>query len=68
MQMAEGKARDKWQHTSVVLALLANCHRDPKKTKPFKPADFDPFSQSKPESIEIDETNIHELRRYFTGA
>jgi hypothetical protein len=68
MQMAEGKAKDRWQHTSVVLSMLANCHRDAKKTKPFKPSDFDPFSQSKPDAIEIDETNIHELRRYFTGA
>jgi len=68
MQMAEGKAKDKWQHTSVILALLANCHRDPKKTKPFKPADFDPFAQGKTDTIAIDETNIHQLRRYFTGA
>lgn len=66
--MAEGKAKDTWQHTSVILAMLANCHRDGKKTKPFKPADFDPFNQSKSEVIEIDETNIHQLRRYFTGA
>ena len=68
MQMAEGKAKDTWQHTSTILAMLANCHRDPKKGKPFKPADFDPFAQHKTDVIEIDETNIHELRRYFTGA
>jgi hypothetical protein len=25
------------------MALVANCNRDPKKTKAFKPADFDPY-------------------------
>ncbi|MBK8915046.1 MAG: hypothetical protein IPM64_10690 [Phycisphaerales bacterium] len=30
---------------SVLLALLANAHRDPKKTKPLRPRDFDPFAQ-----------------------
>lgn len=41
--MAEGRNRAHWQHTSSVLALLANAHRDPKKTpRPFKPSDFDP--------------------------
>jgi hypothetical protein len=26
------------------MALLANCHRDPKASKPFTPADFMPMS------------------------
>ena len=44
--MAEARARGEWQHTASLLALLANCHRDPKKTDAFKPADFDPFAKS----------------------
>ncbi|HEY1068411.1 MAG TPA: hypothetical protein VGE52_19970 [Pirellulales bacterium] len=40
--MAEGRTREAWNHTSALLALLANIHRDPKKTSPFKPADFHP--------------------------
>ena len=40
--MAEARSREEWNHTSAVLALLANCHRDPKKTKAMKPADFHP--------------------------
>ena len=44
MWMAEAKSRDNWTHTSAVLAMTANCHRDPKKTKAFKPADFDPYA------------------------
>ncbi len=43
--MAEAKARDEWSRTSALMALIANCHRDPKKGRPFKPADFDPFVQ-----------------------
>lgn len=38
---------------SALLALLANCHRDPKRTRAFKPADFDPFTQ-RPAPIPID--------------
>lgn len=41
--MAEARVRDEWRRTSALLALIANCHRDPKKTKSFRPADFDPF-------------------------
>lgn len=29
------------------MALLANCHRDPKKTRAYRPSDFDPFNQPK---------------------
>jgi hypothetical protein len=43
--MADARQRAAWQHTASVLALLANCHRDPKKTRAFKPADFDPFAR-----------------------
>ncbi|MCK6458241.1 MAG: hypothetical protein L6Q92_17140 [Phycisphaerae bacterium] len=30
---------------SSLLALIANAHRDPKKTRAFKPGDFDPFAK-----------------------
>lgn len=43
--MAESRSRVTWQHTSAVLALLANLHRDPTKTRPYAPTDFDPHSQ-----------------------
>ncbi len=44
--MAEAKNRQAWAHTSALLALTANCHRDPKKTRPFQPADFHPHERS----------------------
>ena len=40
--MAEARSRENWTHTAAILALEANCHRDPKKAKPFTPADFNP--------------------------
>jgi len=43
--MADGRSRDEWSRTSAQMALLANCHRDPKKGRASKPADFDPFAR-----------------------
>lgn len=35
-----------WQIAAHLMALLANCHRDPKRrAKPFAPKDFDAFAQ-----------------------
>jgi len=53
--MAEARSREAWAHTSAVLALLANVNRDPKKTRPFKPADFDPHAarDKRSEAIEV---------------
>jgi hypothetical protein len=45
--MAEARCRERWAHTSAVLALIANVHRDPKRSRVFKPADFDPHRQRK---------------------
>ena len=67
--MAEGHSLAAWSHTAAVLAMLANCHRDPKKTRVFRPSDFDPHSgRQSEEVIEIDENNIGLLRQAFTGA
>ena len=43
--MAEARERSEWARTSAMLALIANAHRDPKKTRAFKPGDFDPFAR-----------------------
>ena len=40
--MAEGRSRDRWNHTAAILALTANCHRAKKTSKTFKPDDFHP--------------------------
>jgi len=44
--MAEARDRQQWGHTSALLAMLANCHRDPKKGRAAKPSDFDPYAKA----------------------
>ncbi|HNO80544.1 MAG TPA: hypothetical protein PKN33_21050 [Phycisphaerae bacterium] len=44
--MAEARTRDDWGRTSSLMALLANCNRDPKKTRAYRPSDFDPFKRT----------------------
>ena len=47
--MAEARCRERWAHTSAVLALIANVHRDQrKKPTPYKPADFNPHQRNAP--------------------
>jgi len=29
------------------MALVANCNRDPKRTRAFRPSDFDPFARTR---------------------
>jgi len=66
--MAEGLGRERWAHTSTLLAMIANAHRDPKKTRPFKPSDFDPYADSshRGDAVEIDKGNVQLLREAFT--
>ena len=46
MLMAEGRQKHDWGQTASMLALIANCHRDPKKRpRPFAPDEFMPRSK-----------------------
>jgi hypothetical protein len=64
--MAEARGRDNWAHTSAILALVANVNRDPKKTRPYKPSDFDPYSirEKRDEVIEVRDLAV--LKDAFT--
>jgi hypothetical protein len=42
--MAEGGDRAAWARLAVLLALLANCHRDPKKGRAVTADDMDPYA------------------------
>lgn len=46
--MAEGRQRADWARNSALMALIANTQRDPKKTRAFRPSDFDPFARARP--------------------
>lgn len=49
--MAEARSQQRWAHTSALLAMLANIHRDSKKTRIFKPADFNPHTRPSPPTV-----------------
>lgn len=67
--MVEGKISQAWNHTAALLAMLANLHRDPKKTPPVLPGAFHPMADiAAPEqTVLVDKNTIHHLKRFFTG-
>lgn len=50
--MAQARQRSEWARTQSVMALLANIHRDPRRSKVFQPEDFDPFKSEKLGTVE----------------
>lgn len=57
--MADATARQRWSHTSAVMALLANVHRDPKKKpSPYKPDDFHPLPRKAPRSRKSERVEV----------
>jgi len=64
--MAEGKARQHWDHTSSLLAQQANLNRG-KGDRPRRPSEFHPYSQ-KPQSgeDEVVKVKLSELRGMFS--
>ena len=63
--MAEGRGRAAWAHTSSVLALIANVNRDPKRQRPFRPADFDPYAEEGERDLVIPHAGIRVLKQVF---
>ena len=64
--MAEGHGRDEWSRLSGLLALTANCHRDPKRGRALRPSDFDPFGKDRAEVVQVDRENIGLLKDALT--
>ncbi|MGE0606565.1 MAG: hypothetical protein AB7O62_05500 [Pirellulales bacterium] len=62
--MAEGRQRESWNHTSQVLAMLFNAHRDRQKTQAAVPADFHPLSKKKRASDEPLPADISVLKTF----
>jgi hypothetical protein len=61
--MAEARSQQAWAHTSGILAMLANLHRDPKKSRAYKPGDFNPHVRRKP--LTIQRVGISVLKQVF---
>ncbi len=45
--MAEGRSREMWEHTSAILAMIANVNRTKSTSRKFTPLDFDPYRAEK---------------------
>jgi len=45
--MGEARSQVLWNHTSSVLAMLANIHRDAKRSKIYHPSDFNPHAKKR---------------------
>ncbi len=65
--MAEARSREGWSRTSAVLAMTANCHRDPKKSKLFTPADFNPHEQTEKNKPLVRTKNLGILKQVFVN-
>jgi hypothetical protein len=67
--MAEGHGQERWAHTALICALIANANRDPKKHRPFKPADFNPYADRSRHGdvIEVTSETVGLMREAFTG-
>ena len=65
--MARGRVRESWDHTSCLLAMLANANRDRKKrARPFEPADFHPMMRARrSRGVPITPENIGLLKQVF---
>lgn len=63
--MAQARRRENWEHTSALLALTANIARDPKKSRSYKPRDFNPYSHLDEEPQRIE--RLGTLKHHFTG-
>ena len=63
--MADGRVRQSWVHTSSVLAMIANVNRDPKKTRAFRPDDFNPFAARSARGIPLTAGTIRAMKGMF---
>lgn len=67
--MQLGHAESAWAHTSSVLALIANCHRDAKRRpRPFAASDFNPLKRQRSDAIEINAETKGDFKRLVLRA
>ena len=61
--MADGRSRQLWGIAASQMALLANLHRDPHKSRKFGPRDFDPHTPANEPPLE--QVDISVLKQVF---
>ncbi len=62
--MTRAQSEDVWTRTASLMALIANCNRDPKRrSKAFTPNDFNPYAPPPPvKTKEEVKKRVKELR------
>lgn len=63
--MADTRSRQQWHHTAALLALIANCHRDAKRHRPYAPEDFLPRPAHAERSPVMPITDLSILKAIF---
>jgi hypothetical protein len=63
--MADGRGRAEWGRMSSLMALVANINRDPKRTRAFRPDDFNPYAERRSRGILITSGNMEVLKTVF---
>lgn len=49
--MAEERLRSQWNQTSTVLAAVLNVNRDPRKSRPVRPEQLNPYARREPPPV-----------------
>ncbi len=65
--MAEARGRADWSRTSSLMALVANLVRDPRKGRPARPSDFDPYAVPERPARKLKGRELEILRDVFCG-
>ena len=63
--MAEGRGRAEWSRMSSLMALVANVNRDPRRSRAFRPKDFNPYEARRTGGVPITAANIDLLKQVF---
>ena len=52
--MLDGRQRHDWSIAASVMSVMANLHRDPKRSRRLNPSDFDPFmTRQRPVKVDV---------------
>lgn len=65
MEMYHGRNKTQWQHTSSMLAIIANIMRDGKKGSAPGPDDFNPYVQAEKKKQKTTKHDISILKKVF---
>lgn len=69
----QAKRKHDWSQSAMLLTLTANCHRNAKKSRPFRLADFLPadlaaqVKRSSRGNLRLTTKNLHMLKPLFEG-